>query len=165
MGLDCVDTYSVYNPRLSDLTPESYACLEKLKRSGKIKSIGLVAYGDGLIRKAVKEGPFDIVMINYNIARQEKEPLIHGLVQLCKLVIAGQALIDGVFLKSLSHPKSKKDVWYLARTLLRKLSRVLYKKAEKYRFLNEHGDDAIKTALKYVLDNSDVSYAVFGSVM
>lgn len=135
-----------------------------MKRSGKIRSIGLVAYGDDLIRKAVREGPFDIVMINYNIARQEKEPFIHELAQLGKSVIAGQALGEGVFLKSLFHPKSKKDIWYLARTLLRKSSRILYKKAKKYRFLNEYGDDAIKIALEYVLDNPDVSCAVFGSV-
>lgn len=164
MGIDYVDILYLYFPRKEHLTAELFLTLNELKEQGKVHYIGINTFTPELLEYIAKEKLFDVVMLDYNIVRQDREPVIKALYEQGVTVIAGQALAEGLFSKDLFRIRSRKDLWYLLRTFGRKSSRVLYKEAKRFRFLNKvDGFDASQIALKYVLDNPYIASACFGT--
>ena len=164
MGIDYVDILYLYFPRKENLTAELFLALNELKKQEKVRYIGINTFTPELLEYIAKEKLFDVVMLDYNIVRQDREPVIEKLHEQGITVIAGQALAEGLFSKDLFHICSRKDLWYLLRTFGRKSSRELYKEAKRFRFLNKvDGFDASQIALKYVLDNPYIASACFGT--
>lgn len=165
MGIDCIDLLYVHGPTLNDLTDTLLLDeLDALKRQGIIKLTGANTFDTPVIERIYELECFDVIMLDYNIARRDREPQIERLAQKGIKVIAGQALAESVFLNSIFSLKTKKDIWYLARTFGRKSSRELYFKTRKLRFLNSvDGIDGSQAALSYVLSNPNIVSASFGS--
>ena len=165
MGIDYIDILYIHGPEDKDLDDGGLRKLfDDLKSQGVIRAVGVNTFDSAQIDRAANEKLFDAVMLDYNIVRQDREPQIERLHANGIGVVAGQAMAESVFLNDLYKVRSKKDLWYLARTLGRTSSRKLYFEARKYRFMNHlDGIDGSQAALKYVLDNPGVSSAACGT--
>lgn len=74
LGVDYVELalFNIHNRR--EVKEPQYAkAAEKLKKSGKIKSIGLTTHGDmaGCMEEALQQGFYDVLMPSYNLAMKE----------------------------------------------------------------------------------------------
>lgn len=165
MGIDYIDILYIHAPNEKDLADEKLLCyLDDLKSEGVIKATGANTFFSNIINKIADEHTFDVVQLDYNIAKQNRKPEILALYENGIGVCAGQAMGESVFLNDLFKIRRKKDLWYIARTLGRRASRELFMDAQKYRFLNHvDGIDGSQIALKYVLDTPGVASAAFGT--
>ena len=101
-------------------------------------------------------------MLDYNILRQDRNTLIKALSKKGIGVVAGAALAESLFSNRILKIKSFKDIWYLARALKNFRHHLI--KGFDYRFINKYyGISGSQIALSYVLQNSHVSSAVFGT--
>lgn len=166
MGIDYIDILYIHGPRDEDLRNEKLLYfLNDLKKQGVIKATGANTFNLGQMKEIAHDKIFDVVMLDYNIIRRDREPVIEELYKQGIGVVAGQAMAEGVFLNDLYKINSKKDLWYIARTIGRKSSRKLFFEGYKYRFINHiEGMDGSQVALKYVIDNPYISSATFGTV-
>lgn len=166
MGIDYIDVLYLHNTQDEDLhNEEMFNCLDDLKRQGIIRATGSNTFHSNQIQEISDNRLFDVVMLDYNIVKKDREPLIESLYNNGIGVVAGQALAEGVFLNEIYKVREIKDLWYLARTFGRKSSRKLFFDSRRYKFLNKLKDnlDGSQVALKYVVDNKYVASASFGT--
>lgn len=143
-------------------TDELLTTFESLKHQGIIKAYGANTFQVESLEWIAQEKCFDYVMPDYNIMRQEREPLIEKLTDAGVAVIAGSALGESLYSKKIFRVKSRNDLWYLARAIVR--FRDLMSKSKDFRFLTKQKDySANQLALRYVLDNPKISSAVFST--
>lgn len=166
MKIDYIDILYIHGPHMEDLYDDKLLYfLSDLKSQHIIRATGANTFSPEKMNIIARDRTFDVVMLDYNIIRQDREPIIKALYDKGIGVIAGQAMGEGVFLNDLYKIRSKKDLWYVARTLGRKASRNLFFEGFKYRFVNRlDGLSGAQVALKYVLDNKYISSATFGTV-
>ena len=89
--------------------------------------------------------------------------MIEKLVNSGTAVIAGSAMGESLYSKPILKISNRNDLWYLARALVR-FKNLLYK-SNDFRFLKDYTDyTANQLALRYVLDNKNISSAVFGTI-
>lgn len=164
MGISYVDLLYIHGAHIEDFNEPLLSALDDLKRQGIIRATGANTFDSSVIRLIQERQCVDVVMLDYNVIRRSREEEIKALHERGIGVVAGQALGESVFLKDLFKIRSKKDLWYLARTLGRPASRKLYLAGRPYRFL-EHveGYQASQLALKYVIDNPYVASASVGT--
>lgn len=165
MNIEYIDVLYLHEPTVKDLTEDVFLCFDELKKAGKIRACGANTFSDDVIDHIIQTKCLDVVMLDYNIVKQNREPQIKALYEKGIGVVAGQALAESCFLWDLYQIHGKKDLWYLARTFGRKASRELYFRSRKFRFMNRLENlDGSQAALKYVLDNPYVAGASVGTV-
>lgn len=164
MNIDYIDILYIHGPQINDLNDGLLNLLDSLKKQGIIRATGANTFDTDVIDYITDNRCLDVVMLDYNIVKQNRESQIKRLYDSGIGVVAGQAMAESVFLNDLFKIKSKKDLWYLARTFGRKASRDLFFESQKYRFLNHlDGWDGSQVALKYVVDNPYISTASIGT--
>lgn len=164
MKIDRIDLLYVHGPQIYDFNDSFFRTLEELKSQGIVKAVGANTFDTGVLEYIAKEKCLDVVMLDYNIVRQDREPIIKKFYDEGIGVVAGQALAEGLFSKELFRIRGLKDLWYIARTFGRKPSRELWQKSKNYRFLNNVCNiKGSELALKYVLDNPYVASASVGT--
>lgn len=164
MGIDYIDVLYLHGSGIQDLTDDVLECFAELKQAGKIRASGANTFDDDVINYINETKCLDVVMLDYNVVKQNREPQIKALYDNGIGVVAGQALAEGLFLSDLFKIRGKKDLWYLARTLGRKASRQLFFESRKLSFMNRlKGYDGSQVALKYVIDNPYVASAAVGT--
>lgn len=165
MGISYIDILYLHGPSYADIHNDGLLhLLQDMKSSGLIRATGANTFNSKVIASIAREKQFDVVMLDYNIIKQRREAEIKALYDSGIGVVAGQALAESVFSNSLYKIRSKKDIWYLARTIGRKASRKMFLEGRKFRFLNHLKElDGAQVALKYVLDNPCISAASFGT--
>ena len=137
--------------------------LDGLKKQGLIRAYGVNTFDTDFLEWLSNEKCVDYVMLDYNILRKDREPLIEKLVASGIAVIAGSAMGESLYSKSIFKIKDRNDFWYLARALVR-FKDLLFKSSD-YKFLTGYSDyTANQLALRYVLDNDNISSAVFGTI-
>lgn len=160
MGIDYIDLLMCHGGEISDLSPELFEALGELKQKGIIRAVGINTFTDDVIKYVKETGCFDFVMLDYNILRQDREPVIKELYERGIGVIAGAALGEGLYMNSLFKIRRRKDLWYLARAFMRFKQQL--KTSRNFRFLNNaEGISSAQAALKYVLNNRYITSAVF----
>lgn len=148
--------------KVNDFSVELFNALNRLKEKGVVKAIGINSFDTEVIQWVINTKKFDVVMLDYNILKQEREPLIKKLSEQGIGVIAGQPMAESLYSNRIFKFRTVKDLWYLARAVVN--FRQLLFKGRKFHFVNYvNGMSGSQTALKYVLDNQDVSAAVFGT--
>ena len=136
--------------------------LELLKARGITRAVGLNSFDPAVIEHAVSLPQIDVVMVDYNVLRPEREPLIARAAGAGKGVLAGMPLAMGHTRPLLSRLKGPQDLWYAARALAKHRGELA--KGRRFRFLHHLPDiTGSQAALAYVLANSAVSAAVFGA--
>jgi aryl-alcohol dehydrogenase-like predicted oxidoreductase len=121
-------------------------------------------YGLDVARAAIASGVFDGLMLTYNVTSPPAtEEVIEQAARAGIAVLAKLPLGRAIFDRSWRRVRSRADLWYVLRGLRTMRRAVLG--SRKYGFLNEvEGSTAAQVALRYVLDNPNVTSAVPGTV-
>jgi aryl-alcohol dehydrogenase-like predicted oxidoreductase len=162
LGLSEIDLLQLHGPAVEELTPELVAVLEDLKVRGLVRALGVNSFDPPVVEHVIGLPQFDVVMVDYNVLRPEREPLIERAAKAGKGVLAGMALAMGHTQGALTRLKAPQDLWYAARGLARHRDEL--KRGQAFRFLHEQPDmTGSQAALSYVLASRHVSCAVFGT--
>lgn len=161
LGVEALGLLQLHGPSIHELDV-LLETLVKLKARGLTRAVGLNSFDPAVIQHAVGLAEIDVVMIDYNVLRHDREPLIERAAAAGKGVLAGMPLAMGNTQSLLSRIKAPRDVWYAARALTRHRGDVV--RGSRFRFLHTLPDvTGAQAALSYVLANPHVSAAVFGA--
>lgn len=162
LGLDALPLLQLHGPAASDLTDELRGALADLKARGLVRALGVNSFDPAVIDHVVGLPDFDVVMVDYNVLRPEREPLIARASATGKGVLAGMALAMGHTGWQVAKLRAPRDLWYAARGLLRHRREV--EEGARFGFLNRlPGMSGPQAALAYVLANPGVACAVIGT--
>jgi aryl-alcohol dehydrogenase-like predicted oxidoreductase len=162
LGLDSLGLLQLHGPAVGELTDELRGALADLKARGLVRTLGVNSFDPAVIEHVVGLPDFDVVMVDYNVLRPEREPLIERAAAAGKGVLAGMALAMGHTRPLLSRLRGLQDLWYAARALVRHRDEL--ERGARFRFLHSRDDvTGSQAALGYVLANPHVSCAVFGA--
>lgn len=161
LGLDALGLLQLHGPSIPELDA-AIAVLVDLKRRGLVRAAGLNSFDPAVIDYAVGVPEIDVVMVDYNVLRPEREPLIRRAAAAGKGVLAGMPLAMGHTRPLLSRLRGPQDLWYAARALAKHRGEL--SRGARFQFLHRLPDlTGSQAALAYVLANRDVSAAVFGA--
>lgn len=162
LGLETLPLLQLHGPAHGELTDELLGALEDLKARGLVRALGVNSFDPALIDHVLTLAPFDVVMVDYNVLRVHREPLIARAAAAGKGVLAGMALAMGHTGRQVMKTRSLSDLWYAGRALVRHRPEVA--KGARYGFLAQvpHMTGA-QAVLAYVLANPNVASAVVGT--
>ena len=162
LGLEVLPLLQLHGPALGDLTDGLCAALADLKARGLVRALGVNSFDPAVIDHVLRLQDFDAVMIDYNVLRPEREPLIARAAAAGKAVLAGMPLAMGHTGGQVAKLRAPRDLWYAARGLLRHRGEVTA--GARFGFLGRMpGMTGAQAALAYVLANPDVACAVAGT--
>jgi aryl-alcohol dehydrogenase-like predicted oxidoreductase len=162
LGLDTLPLLQLHGPSVAELHPAMLSMLEGLKRRGLVRALGVNSFDPALIEHVTGLPVFDVVMVDYNVLRPERAPLIAKAAAVGKGVLAGMALAMGHANRQVLRLRAPRDVWYALRAL--KNHRADIARGARFGFLGEiPGMTASQAALAYVLADKNVSCAVVGT--
>lgn len=154
LGLEALPLLQLHGPAVEELTDELVGTLESLKARGLVRALGVNSFEPAVIDHALAL-PFDAVMIDYNVLRPDREPLIARARAAGKGVLAGMPLAMGHTNLKVARLRGPQDIWYAARGLVRHRREVL--DGARFHFVRP------QAALAYVLANRGVACAVVGT--
>jgi len=162
LGLDVLPLLQLHGPAVSELTDELLGALGDLKARGLVRALGVNSFDPAVIEHVIGLPQFDAVMVDYNVLRPEREPLVARAAAAGKGVLAGMALAMGHTGLKVAKIRGPQDLWYAARGLARHREEV--RRGARFGFLHRQpGLTGSQAALAYVLTNPDVSCAVIGT--
>ena len=162
LGLDVLPLLQLHGPAIGELDDGLRRALADLKARGLVRALGLNSFDPAVVEHALRLPEIDVVMVDYNVLRPEREPLIGRAAAAGKGVLAGMALAMGHAGFRLSRLRAPRDVWYAARALARHRGDVA--KGARFGFLGHvEGLTRSQAALAFVLANPDVACAVIGT--
>jgi 1-deoxyxylulose-5-phosphate synthase len=160
LGLETLGLLQLHGPATHELNEPMLAALESLKARGLARAVGLNSFD--LIDHAIGLPVIDVVMVDYNVLRPEREPLIARAAAAGKGVLAGMPLAMGHTRPLLGRLSGPQDLWYAARALAKHRDELA--RGRRFHFLHSLPDmTGSQAALGFVLANSHVSAAVFGA--
>lgn len=162
LGLETLPVLQLHGPAIDELTPELLAALLALKAEGKVRALGVNSFDPAVVAHVIGLPAFDLVMIDFNLLRPERVPLIEAAAEAGKGVLAGMPLAMGHVGLKIASLKGPQDLWYAARGLLRHPGELMG--GARLGFLRRLPDlTASQAALAYVLEQPGVSAAVVGT--
>jgi aryl-alcohol dehydrogenase-like predicted oxidoreductase len=162
LGLETLPLVQLHGPGLHELTDEFAAGLQALKARGLVQALGVNSFDPAVIDRALALPAFDVVMVDYNVLRPERGPLIARAAAAGKGVLAGMALAMGHTRLQTLRLRRLRDLWYALRAL--KNHRADIARGARLTFLNQLPDmTGAQAALAYVLANPGVSSAIVGT--
>ncbi|RAK61067.1 aldo/keto reductase [Phenylobacterium hankyongense] len=162
LGLEALPLLQLHGPAIEELDDELLAALGDLKARGLVRALGVNSFDPAVIEHVIGLPGFDAVMVDYNVLRPEREPLIARAAGAGKGVLAGMALAMGHTGLQVARLKGPQDLWYAARGLMRHRQEVV--RGARFSFLHRQPEiTGSQAALAYVLANRDVSAAVIGT--
>ena len=162
LGLEVLPLLQLHGPALGELTDDLRGALADLKARGLVRAVGVNSFDPQVIAHAVGLPDIDVVMVDYNVLRADREPLIAAAAAAGKGVLAGMPLAMGHTGRQVLKIRAPRDLWYAARGLMRHRREV--REGARFGFLNHlSGMTGSQAALAYVLANPAVSSAVMGT--
>ena len=155
LGLDVLPLLQLHGPAVAELTDELRSALSGLKARGLVRALGVNSFDPAVIDHVAGLPDFDVVMVDYNVLRPEREPLIARAAAAGKGVLAGMPLAMGHTGLQVARIRAPRDLWYAARGLVRHRREVV--QGARFGFLQA------QDALGYVLANPNVACAVAGT--
>ena len=162
LGLETLPLLQLHGPSVAELTDDLRAALADLKVRGLVRALGVNSFDPAVIDHVLGLPDFDTVMVDYNVLRPEREPLIVRAAAAGKAVLAGMPLAMGHTGGQVVRLRAPRDLWYAARGLLRHRREV--EAGARFRFLRRTpGMTGAQAALAYVLANPGVACAITGT--
>ena len=162
LGLETLPLLQLHGPAIHELDERLLEGLERLRARGLFRALGVNSFDPAVIEAAIDLPSFDVVMVDYNVLRPEREPLIARAAAAGKGVLAGMALAMGHPGRQVAKIRGPQDVWYALRAL--KNHRADIVRGARFGFLDTvPGMTGAQAALAFVLANPHVSCAVTGT--
>jgi aryl-alcohol dehydrogenase-like predicted oxidoreductase len=162
LGLQTLPLLQLHGPAVGELTDDLRGALADLRARGLVRAFGVNSFEPAVIDHVIGLPDFDVVMVDYNVLRPERSPLIARAAAAGKGVLAGMALAMGHTSGQLTKLRAPRDLWYAARGLLR--HRADLENGAAFRALNHLPEmTGPQAALAYVLAHPGVACAVTGT--
>jgi len=162
LALDVIPLLYLHGPRMGEFDNQLLDTLAEIRNRGWVRWFGVNSFDTDVLESLADIAIFDVVMLDYNVLRASREPLIAKLTQAGKFVVAGAAMANHLYAPGFLWPKSFADVWYSLRVL--KNYRGDFLRARKFAFLGTCEEwTPAQVALAFVLSNSQVGVAMFGT--
>jgi aryl-alcohol dehydrogenase-like predicted oxidoreductase len=163
MNLDSVPLLYLHGPRKDELENRLLDTLQEMRERGWVRRLGVNSFDTGVLERLAEIPQFDVVMLDYNVLRSTREPLIARLSKYGKCIVAGAAVANHLYSPGFILPKSKADVWYLLRAVKNYRGDLL--RARKLRLTVEGCDEwtPAQIALAFVLHNEQIATAMFST--
>lgn len=151
----------LHEPAPHQLTDETFEALAALRQAGKVRAVGVSAFNLAAARRAVESGAADALMVDYNLLRRDRAPLIAQAAAHGMLTLAAQPLINGLASPALLRP-GLRNLWYMLRAA--KNYRLDVLQLRKLAFLrHQEGWSTAQLAMGYVLAHPQLGAAVFNT--
>lgn len=162
LGLDVLPLLQLHGPAISEFDDDLHDALQRLRERGLVRAFGVNSFDPAVIERVIELPLFDVVMIDYNVLRPERAPLIAKAAAAGKGVLAGMALAMGHTGRKVMTIRGVQDIWYAARAMAKHRAEVT--DGARFAFLAHlDGISGAQAALAYVLASPDVSCAVIGT--
>jgi aryl-alcohol dehydrogenase-like predicted oxidoreductase len=162
LGLDAIPLLQLHGPEIANLTDDLLDTLARLKEERKVLHLGVNSFDVDVIEHVMTLPLFGTVMIDYNILRPEREPIIAKLAARHFGILAATPLAGGLYRKNRFRIRGIQDVWYIARAW--KNHRSDFRRARNFHFLEQQQRlAAAEIALAWVLRKPEISCATFGT--
>ena len=162
LGFDRLPLLQLHGPQIADLTDDLRDTLARLQTEGKVHALGVNSFDMKVISHVATCAPFQVAMIDYNLLRPERAPIIQQLAAQKFGVLAGMALAGGLCSAERYRIRDWRDVWYVARILKNHRADAL--RGRHFGFINHQpGWTGGQIALAWVLKNPEVNCAVLGT--
>jgi aryl-alcohol dehydrogenase-like predicted oxidoreductase len=162
LGLETLPLLQLHGPAIAELTDDLRGALADLKARGLVRAVGVNSFDPQVIGQAIGLPDIDVVMVDYNVLRRDREVLIATAAAAGKGVLAGMPLAMGHTGGQVLKLRAPRDLWYAARGLMRHRNEV--RAGARLGFLNRlHEMTGAQAALAYVLANPNIASAVTGT--
>lgn len=162
LGLDTIPLLYLHGLRKNELNSQLQDTLVELQDRGWVRGLGVNSFDTDVLEALPEIEVFDVVMLDYNVLRPGREPLIVKLAQSGKTIMAGAAMANHLYAPKFLWPGSIADLWYSARAFKNYRKDLL--RARKLAPLGScPGWTQAQVALAFVLSNHLVSSAMFGT--
>lgn len=162
LGLDHLDIVQLHGPAAGELTDDLFEAFAGLRARGLVRAFGANSFDPAVLSAVIESEAFDLVMLDYNVLRPERAPLVARAAALGKGVLAGMPLAMGHVDRQIGKVRGLRDLWYAARAL--KNHRREVGQGARFGFLRDLPDmSAAQAALAYVLADPGVACAVTGT--
>lgn len=162
LGLDALPLLQLHGPGIEELDAPMLEALAALKREGLVRALGVNSFDPAVIDHVAGLPVFDTVMVDYNLLRPERAPVVARAAAAGKGVLAGMALAMGHTQQQVLKIRWPRDVWYALRAL--KNHRADVARGARFGFLSQLRDmTGAQAALAWVLGDANVSCAVVGT--
>ena len=153
----------LHGPKLADLNTGLLTALEKLRQDGLVAHFGVSSFESSVLECLPSWRLFEVAMLDYNLTRLDREPLIEKLSAAGIGILAGKPLAQHTFSGRPLSIQSPQDIWYLARILRHRPSDLMLFKKFSFMAGQAIGATPSQLALAFVLENPHVSAAVFST--
>ena len=162
LKIDRIPLLYLHGPGAHEFSPQLLDTLEVLRVRGWVAHFGVNSYHPEVIQLAARFPIFTTFMVDYNVLRIDREPVIQNLRKAGFKVVCGSALANHLFAPRFLIPKKLQDIWYLLRMI--RNSRKDWALARQLRELQHiPGWTPAQLALAFVLENPAVDVAMFGT--
>lgn len=162
LGIETLPLVHLHGPSAAELTPDFLSGLERLRTRGLFRHLGVNSFDPGVIKVAIGLPGIDTVMIDVNVLRPERLPLVARAAEAGKGVLAGMPLAMGHTSRSSWRNMRPSSLWYALRAL--KNHRAEMKIGRRFRFLDDQqGVTGAQAQLAWVLSRPGISSAVTGT--
>jgi aryl-alcohol dehydrogenase-like predicted oxidoreductase len=162
LGLDAIALLQLHGPEITNITDDLLDTLTRLREEGKVLHLSVNSFDARVIEHIMTLPLFGAVMIDYNVIRPEREPIIEKLAAQNFGILAGMALGGGLYLKNGFRIRGVQDLWYAARAW--KNHRADIRRGRKFQFLHQQAPlTAAEIALAWVLRRPEIGCAVLGT--
>jgi aryl-alcohol dehydrogenase-like predicted oxidoreductase len=162
LGLDVIPLLYLHGPRSNELNGPLLDTLAEVRDRGWVRWLGVNSFDTEVLESLSAIPVIDVVMLDYNVLRSYREPLITKLTEAGKFIVAGAAMANHLYAPSFLWPKSMADVWYSLRAV--KNYRQELFQARKFASLGTWGQwTRAQIALAFVLSNKQVGSAMFST--
>src|SRR3984885_7784309 len=162
LGLDAIPLLHLHGPEIADLTDELLDTLVRLKEEGKVLHLSVNSFDVNVIEHVMTLPLFGAMMIDYNILRPERVPIVAKLDALNFGIMAGMALGGGLYRSDRCRIRGIQDAWYIVRAWKNYRSDI--RRGRNLHFLaQEQRLSAAEIALAWVLRKPEIGCAVPGT--
>jgi aryl-alcohol dehydrogenase-like predicted oxidoreductase len=162
LGLDTIPLLYLHGPRKNELNNQLFDTLVELRHRGWVRMLGFSSADIEVLETAESLPVFEVVMLEYNVLRSNREHLIAELAQSGKFVVAGKAMANRLYAPTFLWPKSRADVWYLLRAL-KNYRRDIFRAWKRPSLGGCSGWTEAQIALAFVLSDNNIGTAMFGT--
>ena len=162
LGLDILPLVHLHGPAAAELTPDFLGGLERLRERGLFLHLGVNSFDPAVIEASLGLPGIDTVMVDVNVLRPGRVPLVARAAAAGKGVLAGMPMAMGHTAPSRLRDLRPSSLWYALRAL--KNHRADMSAGRRFRFLHEQPDiTGPQALLAWTLAVPGVSAAIAGT--
>lgn len=162
LGVETLPLVHLHGPSVAELTPDFLGGLGGFRARGLYRHLGVNSFDPSVIDAALSLPEIDTVVVDLNVLRPERLPLVARAARAGKGVLAGMPLAMGHTAPKRPRDLRPSSLWYALRALKNHRSDMAL--GRRFRFLHQQPEiSGAQALLAWVLATPGVSAAIAGT--